>query len=352
MPASDSGSHKPSYRNRGGHRLEPGPIDGMLLQRDQHGHLHEFHRPLDAPLWRTADRARHMRPDDAVLGWTVADGAFALPWWILKNHHVANLEFADRSIMIVLCEACAGAAAYDARIGGLRHRFRVDGKYNATHILTDLETGSLWTPFGAVALHGPLAGTRLRQLPLHQCTWREWRRLQPDTRVAAGNPAARAGHGSRYPHPGVRAADFERWMTGALLTRAHVDPRLDMQELVFGVHDGSAARAWPLARLQAAGSVHHAGFGDGDIVIFCPPGSWLAIAYRARVDGRSLHFAADAAPAQFRDAETGSRWNLEGRCVAGPLAGLTLEYVPCGIEKWYAWSAAHPGAELAPMAAP
>lgn len=329
--------------NKRGDRFTPGPIDMMLVQRDAHGCLHEHHHAFDQLVWLAADQDGHMQPDDTVLGLALGEAAYALPWWIMKNHHVANLVLEGRPLMVVLCEACAGASANDATVNGVRHTFRVEGKYNGTHVLIDHETGSLWMPFGAVAVHGPLQGSRLLQLPLLQCTWEEWRRLYPHTRVPDGSGESRTGHGSRYPNPDVcgRVEAMQR-------TIVHVDERLDAQELVFGVHAGELARAYLLAQLHAGPVVRHGQFAGRELVIFCPRGSWLAIAFHPELDGRTLYFAPLRGSDLFEDRETGSYWNINGRALAGPLAGRALPYVPCGIEKWYAWSAAHPGAEIAP----
>ena len=126
------------------HASHPGPLEKMIVRRSKRDKLPYYHVPLDRPRWVPSDRAGRTRPDDAVLGLIVEETAFAVPWWIMKNHHVANLEFESTPIMVSLCEACASASAFVPVIEGKRHRFCVEGTYNATPILTDYETRSLW----------------------------------------------------------------------------------------------------------------------------------------------------------------------------------------------------------------
>jgi hypothetical protein len=271
-----------------------------------------------------------MRPDDAVLGFELDGQAWALPWWIMKNHHLANLVLAGRPVMIVLCEACAGAAAFDAVLDGRRHAFRVEGKYNGTHILLDDETESLWTPTGGEAVHGPLLGVRLQRLPLYQCTWSEWTALRPASLVLDGAGESRAGHGSEFPHPDVR------WTVA--FGRLRHDDRLEDGELVLGVEAGGSHRAYPLARLHHRGPVLNDTVGGCDIVIFTKPGSWLSIAFGRRVEGRTLLFRPSADESSFEDVETGTRWDITGTATAGTRVGCALPFVPSGIEKWYVWS--------------
>jgi Protein of unknown function (DUF3179) len=58
------------------------------------------------------------------------------------------------------------------------------------------------------------------------------------------------------------------------------------------------------------------------------------------LDGRALTFT--RAGAQLIDAETGSRWDLLGRAVAGPLAGMQLEPVVAVNHLWFSWAAFRP----------
>ncbi|HLF50079.1 MAG TPA: DUF3179 domain-containing (seleno)protein, partial [Methylomirabilota bacterium] len=66
--------------------------------------------------------------------------------------------------------------------------------------------------------------------------------------------------------------------------------------------------------------------------------------YSRVVDGRALAF--EPAPAGFRDAETGSVWNLLGRAVSGPLAGRELRPLPHVDAFWFAWAAFHPATSI------
>jgi len=66
--------------------------------------------------------------------------------------------------------------------------------------------------------------------------------------------------------------------------------------------------------------------------------------YSRVVDGRALAF--EPAPAGFRDAETGSVWNLLGHAVSGPHAGRDLRPLPHVDAIWFAWAAFHPATTI------
>jgi hypothetical protein len=318
-----------------------GPLEKMIIQRDCDGERHCFHAPLTEPNWLPATRDGHMRPDDTVMGVLVGDDAYAFPWWIMKNHHVANVLLKGAPIMVVLCEACAGASAFEGLVDGKRLTWRVEGKFNGTHILMDHETYSLWTPFDGMCLHGEHIGKSLKMLPLFQCTWSEWKRLYPGTVVPDGTGESRTGHGAIFPTPAtVGSIPFAR----ATLLRP--DDRLPMHTLIFGVTVNGKSRAYPLKSLEQAAPVINDRLGDRNHVVFSKPGSWLAVAYDSMLDDRVLTFRARGGIQHAEDLETGSRWDFGGKAVAGPLTGERLRHIPSGLEKWFAWASAHPGADI------
>jgi hypothetical protein len=297
-----------------------------------------WYAPLGDPEWLPPAEAAHMRPEDPVIG-LVADGQpYALPWWVMKNHHVANVTLREGPLLVTLCERCSSAAAFDARLDdGRRLTFQMIGSYLGTHVVADYETVSVWTSFVGTCLFGSLRGRRLRRLPAYQGAWQQWLAHFPDSLVPDGRGESRDGHGAdTYP------GSLEKPL-GKL---ERMDPRLPQNELVLGVEAGEASRAYTLPALTAAGGAVNDTIGGIEVVVFGVPGTWLAVAFRRTVDGRPLTFAGRE-PGSFEDRETGSRWTLTGAAVAGPLAGATLEFVPSGIEEWYVWAAYHPATDLA-----
>jgi 2-polyprenyl-3-methyl-5-hydroxy-6-metoxy-1,4-benzoquinol methylase len=290
--------------------------------------------PLADPHWLAASGADQMRPDDAVLGVEFNGGVWALPWWIMKNHHIANLVLNGKEVLINLCEVCSAAAAFDPIIDGKRYTFKLGGLFNGTIMPQDYETGSLWTGFSGEAIEGPMKGRSMERLPLLQCTWEEWLHLHPGTLVPDGTGESREGHGEgRAPGSPYIGPDM-----GDLMAR--LDTRLPHYELVLGVLSGGEARCYPLAVLGDVGGVVNDTLGGNDIVALASPGSWMASAYSRRIDDRTLTFSARDG-GNF-DNETGSRWEISGRCSSGPLAGTQLKYVNSGVEEFFLWAAFNP----------
>jgi hypothetical protein len=297
-----------------------------------------WHQPLNDPVW--TDAYGHLRDDDPVLGLYLNRQARALPWWIMKNHHVANLVFDDLPVLVTLCEMCSGAAAFRAEVEGRRLAFRLRGQYNATILLDDASTGSLWSPFTGVALAGAMKGAALEQLPLSQCLWSEWLAMHPTTEALYGEQALREGHGCEYSpgSPGI-APGMRSTMIRPL------DERLPHNTLVLGVENGAHARAYPLDALARIGPVLNDSLGGAKIIVRCRPGTLQALAFHRRVGDRVLAFGYAETRGVF-DEQTGSVWNEMGEAVSGSLAGTQLVYLKSGIEEWYAFAAYHPDAEI------
>lgn len=297
-----------------------------------------WHQPLNDPVW--TDAYEHLRDEDPVIGLYLNRQARALPWWIMKNHHVANLAFDDLPVLVTLCEMCSGSSAFRAEVQGRRLMFRLRGQYNGTILLEEGSTKTMWSPFTGVALTGVMRGAALERLPVSQCLWSEWLAMHPTTRVLYGEQTLREGHGSTFSpgSPGISPPFF------STLLRP-LDYRLRHNTLVLGVEKGAKARAYPLQTLAGIGPVLNDSLGDAEIVVRCRPGTLQALAFHRRVGDRVLVFGC-AETGDVYDHETGSLWNLMGEAVSGPLAGTQLVYVDSGVEEWYAFAAYHPDAEI------
>lgn len=303
--------------------------DGILMEPD---HCH----PLEDPTWVDGRSADHMRPDDPVLGIANDDGAWALPWWVMKNHHVANLDLAGQPRTVIFCEACATGGLYDPVIEGTRYRWAVTGMADGVTIMRDLQSGSLWNSLSMQPIHGPATALpRPTRLPLVQSRWSEWLAAHPDTLVAFEVESARRGHGAKHRSPDHRERRFRKTKS------VKDDRRLDQLSLVLGVDTGTGRAAYPLDELDAAGGIVNDTVGDIDVVVVHRPGTWIATAFERMHDGTKLDLTWDGP--HLVDNDTGGRWSELGMPVDG---GEPLAYVRSGIEKWHAWSGIFPDARL------
>ena len=74
------------------------------------------------------------------------------------------------------------------------------------------------------------------------------------------------------------------------------------------------------------------------------PVSRSTAVFSPTVNGMSLTF--EAREGEIVDRETGSKWDVLGRAVAGRLKGASLAPVVHGNDFWFSWVAFHPDTEV------
>lgn len=118
---------------------------------------------------------------------------------------------------------------------------------------------------------------------------------------------------------------------------------------VLGLELGGQVKAIPVKRLAWRLVLNDVLAGEPIVVTLCTVTD-AAIAYRAGVDNRTLHFT----PARIarnnlvlRDRQTGTNWQqFTGQAIDGPLAGACLERIPLWRGPLSLWRQRHPKAEI------
>jgi hypothetical protein len=202
--------------------------------------------------------------------------------------------------------------------------------------MRDRQTGTVWAHLDGYASQGPLAGERLRFVPMSQMKWGDWLALHPktlvldpDTEFADQYRPVRIGQ----PNPGEAL---------------YGDDRLAANALIVGVEANGEFVGFPIDLVGSSGGVVNTEVGRVPVVVIYNPDSRTGIAYTRTVGGQTVTFAADRTEGMLllRDAQTGTTWRLDGSAVGGSLADHALVFVPSFISEWYGWSAYHPDTGL------
>jgi hypothetical protein len=164
------------------------------------------------------------------------------------------------------------------------------------------------------------------------------------------------GHARDYgrnPYPG-----YDRIDQPPFLFKGTPDGRLPPMERVVIVSLGGEDVAYPFSLLRERRVVLDR-VGSQHIVVLYQPGMASTLdrshiaesrdigatgVYRPAFGGRSLTFA--WRDGSFVDLDTGSRWNVLGQAIAGPLAGAQLEPVIHGTPFWFATAAFYPNVRI------
>jgi hypothetical protein len=303
---------------------------------------------IDEPRFSRVGDVDWIADDEPVLAIEVNGDARAYPVQILIWHEIVNDTVGGEPVAVTYCPLCNTALGYDRRIEGRVVTFGTSGLlWNSALVMYDRQTESLWSHVTGVALAGVLTGRELQTHPVATVPFGVWREAHPDGLVLnreTGNPR---DYG-RNPYPGYDSVDNDPF-----LFEGEVDGRYTAMTRMVGVERDGAAVGIPLDVLRDE-RVVTTDLDGVPLVVWWQPGTASPLDDSDITAGddigatgvfslseRDLTFSADGDDA-FVDAETGSRWNLLGQAVEGPLSGERLQAVTHVDTFWFAWAAFRP----------
>lgn len=173
----------------------------------------------------------------------------AYPIRYLMWHEIVNDVIDGVPVAVTFCPLCNSGVIFDRRLDGRVLTFGVTGKLrNSDMIMFDRETESWWQQFIGEGIVGELTGKRLDKLPGWMESFGEFKARNPAGLVMA-QPAAPRRYGMN-PYSGYDGLSKPFLYNGEM-------PPHGIAPLARVVVVGD--RAWPLARVRAAGSVTEAG---------------------------------------------------------------------------------------------
>ena len=272
-------------------------------------------------------KAGVLRDDDRVLAWIRGkyDGG-AIPYrWFLVPYRVISDTY--------------GVFVYDADADFVRGYpasldYRFHGWRNGVMVMRHND-GTLFDCLTGLAFDGPRKGAQLTPIPTLETDWGPWLKAQPGTVAYAMV--------SKFQPQSVPNS----LLPESRKTRPEPDPRLDSEERIFGLSQGSESRAWPLKSFSQAAELHKAKLAGREVIILWDGRTRTASAYAPETEDpkrEPVTLAVDVGDAEspWVDKETGSRWSVAGRAVSGSRKGQTLRWLPGVMVKWHAWAAEYP----------
>ncbi|PCK09927.1 MAG: hypothetical protein COA42_01320 [Alteromonadaceae bacterium] len=203
-----------------------------------------------SPRYLTANKAKHMRDDDMILGFLTKNQSFAYPRYIMNWHEIVNDEVNDNAFIITYCPLCGTGMAFSSNISNRLHPtektiFGISGLlYNSDVLLYDKNTESLWSQMARTAVSGIYAGTALKQLNLEHTTWAHWVSQHPETKVLSEAQGFSRDY-RRDPYSGYETSSRLYFKT---LRRA--PKTYHPKERILGVQFGSLSKAYPFTALR------------------------------------------------------------------------------------------------------
>ncbi|MBI3977915.1 MAG: DUF3179 domain-containing protein [Chloroflexi bacterium] len=306
--------------------------------------------PIDRPVLTAVRTIDWLNDAEPVVAVELSGEARAYPLQILIWHEIVNDDFGGTPVAVTFCPLCNTAIAFDRRVPGQGTlRFGTTGNLRHSDlVMWDDRTESWWQQITGEAIVGSLAGTRLEPIPAQIVGFGQFKQAHPNGAVLARETGYTRNYGQN-PYVGYDNVD-----SSPFLYDGPADGRLRPMERVVTVSLDGADVAYPFSVLAERRVIHDT-VGRTPVVVLFARGALSSLdrgqmsssrdigatgVFKPRVGDRSLTFA--AASDGFRDAETGSTWDILGRATAGPLAGQRLEPVVSGTHFWFAWAAFKP----------
>jgi hypothetical protein len=311
--------------------------------------------PIDEPKFLPTAAVDFLADNEPVLALEIGGDARAYPIQVMIWHEIVNDTVGDTPVSVTYCPLCNTAVAVDRRVDDRILSFGTSGSlYQSALVMYDRQTESLWSHFTGQAIVGTLTGTELDSYPVATVGWSSWRDAHPDGLVLSRDTGHDRDYG-RNPYPGYDDINnppflFDGEVDDRLAAKTRVvgvgldstptairlDPLLDAGVVAFDL-DGSPAVAWALPGTASALDANEvtAGRDVGATGVFV-----------ATHEGRTLTFTRTGGG--FVDAQTGSRWNIFGIAVEGPLRGSSLEAIEHVDTFWFAWGAFAPSTVVLP----
>ena len=288
--------------------------------------------------------------------------AKAYPLNMLTMHEMSNDSLGGVPILPTYCPLCNSSIVFDRRLSvdGTDYvlEFEVSGMLrNSDMVMADTQTHTWWQQLTGSGIVGTLAGVELNSIPSMILSVGDFFSAHPDGKILSPKTgtAAEERYGmnpyENYDDPSGKPYD-------RFFDHGRLDHRLPAMERILTVETMTGYRAYPFSMLKKNRVVHDEVMGRG-MVIFYKPGMVSVLddrdirasratgsvtAFYSRVNGTELYFKRKKTG--FTDVQTGSFWDISGKCLSGAMEGEQLKPMRHSQHFAFAWLTFFPDTEI------
>ncbi|GMQ95964.1 MAG: DUF3179 domain-containing protein [Gammaproteobacteria bacterium] len=310
--------------------------------------------PIDDPKFDSVGEAdKWLNPREPVAVVSIDGETRAYPIQILIWHEIVNDSIAGVPVSVTFCPLCNSTIVFDRRSDGEILDFGTTGRLRKSNlVMYDRQTESWWQQFDGKAIVGKKAGTVLDRVPASIVAYEDFRSAYPDSRVLSRRTGYSRAYGNN-PYRGYDSIDDQPF-----LFFDPTDPRLPPMERALNVSIGNTHKLYPFSVFEKVPVINDQ-VEDMPVVVFSRRGTLSALddsviadsrqvpsatAYDRRLDGKVMSF--EMRDGYVVDRQSGTRWNLFGTGIDGPLSGRQLEPAPGGVHFAFAWLAFNPESQI------
>jgi hypothetical protein len=297
---------------------------------------------ISNPKFISVSEVSFLLENDLVVGIQIGNLVRAFPHLILDYHEIVNHTIENTSFALTYCPLTGTGIAWDTSEFTLDKTFGVSGLlYNSNLIPYDRETDSNWSQMLNLCVNGELTGEEAKPIHVVETTWQTWKQLYPQSMVLSTDTGYSRNY-SIYPYGNYKTSD------SLLFSVNKLDSRLPKKERVLGIIVGEKTRVYPLNTFDDPIKVINETFNDVQIVVAGSAEKNFAVSFERKLpDGTLLSFnpVEGELPVIMMDNE-GTKWDIFGKGISGPRAGIKLTPASSFIAYWFAWAAFYPGTEI------
>ena len=277
-----------------------------------------------------------MREQDFIVGYENDGDARAYPIGIMNWHEIVNETIGGKRVLVTYCPLTYTGMVFDPQINDQELTFGNTGAlFESNLVMYDRETNSSWWQVGGISIEGALKTSRMRLLPSITTTWREWRKVHPDSLVLS----RKTGFSRRYGQDHYAGYNTSG---GPVFPVSVTDSRRQPKNIIVGLEVDGKGRAYPLEEMGL--DVIMDEWNGKKVAIYSNPSERTGVIFDPVVGDKELGFR--IATDGFVDIDTGSSWNIGGIAISGPLKGSKLKQIPAFTGFWFAWSTLHHESEI------
>jgi len=287
----------------------------------------------------------------------------AYPLNMLTIHEISNDTLGGIPILATYCPLCNSGIIYDRSLNyeGEEYllEFEVSGMLRKSDmVMFDRQTESWWQQLMGSGIAGTLTGAELDIIPSLILSVEDFFESYPDGLIlskASGNEEAQKFYGSNFyvGYDATSAMPYDRFFDAA-----DVDMRLPAMERVVDIESNGKYKIYPFSIISKKEVINDQ-FDSLNVVLFYQKGMISILdkkdisesrnvgsvsVFNSRVEGQVLTFRKKGK--NYIDEQTGSKWNISGKCLEGTLKGKQLSIQPYSNHFAFAWLAFHPDSEI------
>jgi len=299
---------------------------------------------------------------EPVISVAINNEAKAYPLNMLTMHEISNDSLGGIPILPTYCPLCNSSMVYDRR---LTHNgkayvldFEVSGMLrNSDMVMADKQTQTWWQQLMGTGLVGELAGADLTVIPSMVISVKDFFDKYPEGKILSPRTGTRVqtmyGINPYENYDGENNLPYQSYFQSE-----RIDKRLPPLERIIAIEGSKGHKVYPFTILSKKGVVSDI-YNDKRIVIFFKKGVVSVLdqkdIYKSRgigsatvfcsiLDGKTLTFKKKNG--LFTDKETGSIWDITGRCISGELKGKVLKPETHSNHFAFAWLSFYPESEI------